>query len=61
MKLAEIAGTISISIVPAISASRGMREGDEVGGSGRMIEGVNLIKIYCKHICEYHNEIPLYN
>jgi hypothetical protein len=25
-----------------------------------MIEGVNLIKIYCKHICKCHNESPLY-
>jgi hypothetical protein len=24
-------------------------------GRGRMMERVNLIKIYCKHICRYHN------
>jgi hypothetical protein len=24
-----------------------------------MMEGMNLIKIHCKHICKYHNESPL--
>jgi hypothetical protein len=28
------------------------------GGCGRMIEGVNLIKTYYKHICKRHNEPP---
>jgi hypothetical protein len=27
----------------------------------RMMEGVNLVKIHYKHICECHNETPLYN
>jgi hypothetical protein len=31
---------------------RGMREYDG---------GVNIIKIHCKLICNYHNKIPLYN
>jgi hypothetical protein len=26
------------------------------GGWGKILEGVNLIKIYCKHICKCHNE-----
>jgi hypothetical protein len=26
---------------------------------GRMMEGVNLTKIYCKHICKYHNASPV--
>jgi methylphosphotriester-DNA--protein-cysteine methyltransferase len=30
----------------------------EEGGRGRMMEGVNLTKIYCKHICKYHNVSP---
>jgi hypothetical protein len=25
---------------------------------GRTMEGVNLTKIYCKHICKYHNVCP---
>jgi hypothetical protein len=25
------------------------------GEGGRTMEGVNVIKIYCKHICKYHN------
>jgi hypothetical protein len=25
------------------------------------MEGVNLIKIYCKHICKCHSASPLYN
>jgi hypothetical protein len=25
------------------------------------MEGVNLIKIYCKYICKYHNIFPLHN
>jgi hypothetical protein len=28
---------------------------------GRMMEGMNLIKIYRKHTCEFHNVYPLYN
>jgi hypothetical protein len=24
-----------------------------------MTEGVNLIKIYCKHFCKYHNVFPV--
>jgi hypothetical protein len=28
------------------------------GGSGRMMEEINLIKIYHKHICKCHNESP---
>jgi hypothetical protein len=28
---------------------------------GRRMEGVNLIKIYCKHIYKCHNVSPLYN
>jgi hypothetical protein len=28
------------------------------GRCGRMKEGVNLIKIYFKHICKFHNESP---
>jgi hypothetical protein len=26
-----------------------------------MMEGVNLIKIYCKHICKGHSVSPYYN
>jgi hypothetical protein len=26
-----------------------------------MMKGVNLIKIYCKHICKCHNVSALYN
>jgi hypothetical protein len=33
---------------------------EEVGGGGTM-EGVNLTKVYCKHICKCHNETPLCN
>jgi hypothetical protein len=25
----------------------------------RMIEGVHLTKIYCKHLCKYHNVPPV--
>jgi hypothetical protein len=28
------------------------------GGGGRMMEGVNLTKIYYKHICKYHHVSP---
>jgi hypothetical protein len=28
------------------------------GGKGRMMEWVNISKIYCKHICKYHNVFP---
>jgi hypothetical protein len=28
-------------------------------GQRRMIEGVNSIKIYCKHFCKYHNVHPV--
>jgi hypothetical protein len=28
------------------------------GGWGRMMESVNLIKIYCKHISKCHSESP---
>jgi hypothetical protein len=28
-------------------------------GKRRMIEGVNLAKVYCKHFCKYHNEPPV--
>jgi hypothetical protein len=31
------------------------------GGQGRMMEELNLIKIYFKHICTYHNVSPLCN
>jgi hypothetical protein len=34
-----------------------LRRGDEEGG--RKMEGVNLTKIYCKHICKYHNVSPV--
>jgi hypothetical protein len=30
------------------------------GETGRMIVGINLIKIYCKHKCKY-TKYPLYN
>jgi hypothetical protein len=36
-----------------------LRRGE--GGWGRMMEGVNLIKIHYKHMCKCHNETPLYN
>jgi hypothetical protein len=26
---------------------------------GRAMEGVNLTKIYCKHICKYHHVSPV--
>jgi hypothetical protein len=32
-----------------------LREG---GGKRKNDEKVNLTKIYCKHICEYHNASP---
>jgi hypothetical protein len=25
-------------------------------GGRRMMEGVSLTKIHCKHVCKYHNE-----
>jgi hypothetical protein len=28
------------------------------GGRGRTMEGVNLFKIHCKHMCNYHNASP---
>jgi hypothetical protein len=28
-------------------------------GTGRTMEGVNLTKIHCKHICKYHNVYPV--
>jgi hypothetical protein len=28
---------------------------------GRMVEGVNLIKVHCKHLYKCHNETPMYN
>jgi hypothetical protein len=28
------------------------------GGWGRIMEGVNLVKINCKHICKCHSEPP---
>jgi hypothetical protein len=31
----------------------------EKKGSGRMMEGVSLIKIHYKHICKCHNETPV--
>jgi hypothetical protein len=31
----------------------------EEGKTRRTMEGVNLIKIYCKHICKYHNVSPV--
>jgi hypothetical protein len=31
------------------------------GRGGERMEGVNLVKIYCKHICKYHNVSLLYN
>jgi hypothetical protein len=36
-----------------------LRSGEK--GRRRMMEVVNLIKIYFKHICRCHNEITLYN
>jgi hypothetical protein len=30
----------------------------EEGRRGRMTDGVNLTKIYCKHIHKYHNISP---
>jgi hypothetical protein len=30
-----------------------------LGGRGRMTEGVNPIKVYCKHISKYHNVSPV--
>jgi hypothetical protein len=32
-----------------------------VRGRGRKMEGVNLTKIYCKHICKYHDISPCTN
>jgi hypothetical protein len=34
-----------------------LRMGGE-SGRGRTMEGVNLTKIYCKHIYKYHNVSP---
>jgi hypothetical protein len=34
-----------------------LRRGEE--GRGRMMEGVNLTEIHCKHICKYHS-VSLY-
>jgi hypothetical protein len=34
-----------------------LRRGEK--GRGRMMEGVNLTKIHCKHICKYHNISPV--
>jgi hypothetical protein len=31
------------------------------GRQERIMEGVNLTKIHCKHICKCHNETPVYN
>jgi hypothetical protein len=28
-------------------------------GLGRMMDGLNLTKVYCKHICKCHNGSPL--
>jgi hypothetical protein len=46
--------------------NRRMKRADIVLRSGgermRKTNGwVNLIKMYCKHICKYHNVFPLYN
>jgi hypothetical protein len=30
----------------------------EGGGWGRIMEGVNVTKVHCKHIWKCHNEIP---
>jgi hypothetical protein len=30
-----------------------LRRGEK--GRGRMMEGVNPVKIYFKHVCKYHN------
>jgi hypothetical protein len=27
----------------------------------KMMEGLNLTKIYCKHLCKCHSVSPLYN
>jgi hypothetical protein len=31
---------------------------NEEGGGGRIMEGVNPMKIYCKLVCRYHNIFP---
>jgi hypothetical protein len=31
----------------------------EERGYRRMMEGINLTKIYCKHFCECHNVLPV--
>jgi hypothetical protein len=46
----------------SIYGNRGMKPVEIVlrmgGGKGRMMEGVNLTKIYCKHKCKYDNVPP---
>jgi hypothetical protein len=36
-----------------------LRRGER--GRGRMMEGLTLIKVHCKHICKCHNETSPYN
>jgi hypothetical protein len=33
---------------------------EEAGGKANVTEGVNLFKVHCTKIWNYHNETPLY-
>jgi hypothetical protein len=33
-------------------------EGRE-GGNGNIMEGMNLFKVHCTHVWNYHSEVPL--
>jgi hypothetical protein len=50
-----------MDIFAFVSEIRTIKLDEIVLRRGRMMEGVNLIKIYCKQICECHNVFPLYN